>query len=119
MLRPNEKSHCHPANRRRQRPPPFALPQLVERAGNGEPGGGSVTQRCSRVMISRIPLRMLRGRFWMAYFVLNRRLAEGHYPAIDIEASISRVMPQIVDKDHLQRAQRFKQLTRAISRRAI
>jgi flagellum-specific ATP synthase len=35
---------------------------------------------------------------------------EGHYPAIDIEASISRVMPQVVSPEHLQAAQRFKQL---------
>ncbi|HKK14793.1 MAG TPA: flagellum-specific ATP synthase FliI, partial [Gammaproteobacteria bacterium] len=33
-----------------------------------------------------------------------------HYPAIDIEASISRAMTEIADPGHLQAARRFKQL---------
>ena len=38
-------------------------------------------------------------------------LAEsGHYPAIDIEASISRVMPQVVSEEHLFQARRIRQV---------
>src|SRR5690606_28452296 len=46
------------------------------------------------------------------HIVLSRDLADsGHYPAIDINASISRVMPAIVSKDHWHKAQTFRQWT--------
>src|SRR5690606_22373092 len=44
------------------------------------------------------------------HIVLDRSLAQaGIYPAISIEQSISRVMSNIVEKDHLKKVLNFKQ----------
>ena len=45
------------------------------------------------------------------HIVLNRHLAEaGHYPAIDIEQSVSRAMTNIIDQDQFSVVRRFKSL---------
>ena len=90
------------------------LPQLVERAGNGRDGSGSVTAFYTVLTEGddqQDPIADASRAILDGHIVLSRRLAEeGHYPAIDIEASISRAMPQIVSEDHLYGAMRVKQL---------
>ncbi|WP_434357928.1 flagellar protein export ATPase FliI [Parasalinivibrio latis] len=90
------------------------LPQLVERAGNGASDRGSITAFytvLSEGDDQQDPIADAARAILDGHIVLNRELAEqGHYPAIDVEQSISRAMPQIVSPDHLRRAQRVKQL---------
>ncbi len=90
------------------------LPHLVERAGNGEQGGGSITAFYTVLTEGddqQDPVADSARAILDGHVVLARRLAEqGHYPAIDIEASISRAMPQVVSADHLKAAQSFKQI---------
>lgn len=90
------------------------LPALVERAGNGEKEGGSITAFYTVLTEGddqQDPIADAARAILDGHVVLSRELAEmGHYPAIDIEASISRVMTEISDDAHLEMARRFKQI---------
>ena len=91
------------------------IPQLVERAGNGNEGtGGSITAFYTVLTEGddqQDPIADATRAILDGHIVLSRRLAEeGHYPAIDVEASISRVMPQVVSDDHLKLAYSLKQI---------
>ena len=90
------------------------IPQLVERAGNGLAGGGSITAFYTVLTEGddlQDPIADAARAILDGHVVLSRRLAEeGTYPAVDVEASISRAMPNIVPPEHLTMMQRFKQM---------
>ncbi|KAA0910772.1 flagellar protein export ATPase FliI [Pusillimonas sp. ANT_WB101] len=94
------------------------LPALVERAGNGASENGQAPGSITAFYTvltegddQHDPIADSARAILDGHIVLSRRLAEsGHYPAIDIEASISRVMTAVVPATQIALAHRFKQL---------
>jgi flagellum-specific ATP synthase len=96
------------------------LPQLVERAGNGPDDRGSITAFYTVLTEGddpQDPIADAARAILDGHIVLTRDLADqGHYPAIDIEASISRAMTELLSVSELEDARRFKQLFSAYRR---
>jgi flagellum-specific ATP synthase len=91
------------------------LPQLVERAGNGVAGEGSITAFYTVLAEGddhNDPIVDAARAVLDGHIVLARRIADGgRYPAIDVEASVSRVMHDIMPESQLDLARRFRQIT--------
>ncbi|MDD2661697.1 MAG: flagellum-specific ATP synthase FliI, partial [Methylococcales bacterium] len=90
------------------------LPHLVERAGNADHGGGSITAFYTVLAEgddTNDPIADAARGVLDGHIILSRNLADsGHFPAIDIEGSISRVMPDVVDPGHMQMAKELRRL---------
>src|SRR4051812_42122146 len=89
------------------------LPQLVERSGNAGAGGGSITAFYTVLTEGddpQDPIADAARGILDGHIVLSRELAEsGHFPAIDVEKSISRVMTSVAPRDHLAAARIARQ----------
>ena len=90
------------------------LPQLVERAGNSDRGVGSITAFYTVLTEGddqSDPIADAGRAILDGHFVLSRQLAEsGLYPAIDIEASVSRAAHQIATREQLEHVTRIRQM---------
>ena len=90
------------------------LPQLVERAGNSENECGSISAFYTVLVEGddrADPIADAARAILDGHVVLSRELAEsGLYPAIDVEASISRAMTEITPPEHQALVRRFRQL---------
>lgn len=89
------------------------IPRLVERAGNTT-GTGSMTAFYTVLAEGddqNDPVADAARAILDGHIVLNRRLAEaGQFPAIDVEASVSRALTDIVGAEHLRWIRRFRQI---------
>ena len=89
------------------------LPALVERAGNGNNEQGSISAFFTVLTEGddlQDPIADASRAILDGHIILSRELADaGHFPAIDVGKSISRVMPMITSEEHQTLARVLKQ----------
>ena len=102
-----------PPTRRGFPPSVFSeLPKLMERAGNSDKG--SITALYTVLVEGddmTEPIADETRSILDGHIVLSLKLAAAnHYPAIDVQASVSRVMNAVVDKEHKAAAQALRKI---------
>ena len=90
------------------------LPKLIERTGTGESSEGTITAIYTVLAEGddlNDPIVDLARASLDGQIALNRELADaGHFPAIDISGSVSRLMPLLTEKDNQQLALNFRRM---------
>ena len=90
------------------------LPNLIERAGVGRHGFGSITAIYTVLAEgddANDPIVDIARASLDGQVMLSRKLADAaHYPAIDLNGSISRVMQKLLSPEDLQTANRFRRM---------
>jgi type III secretion protein N (ATPase) len=102
-----------PPTRRGFPPSVFStLPKLMERAGNSDKG--SITALYTVLVEGddmTEPIADETRSILDGHIVLSRKLAAAnHYPAVDVQASVSRVMNAVVSKEHKEAAQKLRKI---------